>query len=315
MMRCLRVLATVPLLVATLLVAGSKADAAVKYPLNPAHNIAVPSYVYTGACRTAATGPDCTGVLVTALNHARCVMQQPAYHLPAQFAALTPAERLLVLADQDRTLYGRTRLSGLNATLNSSAQQGVAHDRDPAFVNLPTASYVGGASNWAGGSVPMNNPLYAYYLWMYDDGPGSGNVDCTEPGDPGCWGHRDGTLTDFGSGARVLLGVGGGTSRFGYSWTELFEAFRSSAVTPVIATVQRLDKHSAAPGSTIHVTGFGLQHANPVYVVGHAATVLTRSPNSLAIRIPAGSGSGYVIAYGNGGVSNRTAAAAFSFAH
>jgi hypothetical protein len=312
----LRALAVAPLLLALVVASGSAANATAKrYPLNPAANIPVPSYVFTGACYTAPTGQDCTSVLVTALNHARAVMGEPAYALPVLFTALTPAERLLMLADQDRMFYGRTRLSGLNATLNASAKQGVVHDRDPAFVDLGAHThYVGGASNWAAGSAPMTNPLYAYYLWMYNDGPGSGNIDCTKPGDPGCWGHRDGTLYNFGSSVRVLLGVGGGTSRFGYSWTELFEAFRTVAVTPLIATIQRLDHHSGAPGSIVHVTGFGLLHVGRVYVVGHSATIVHRDAYHLDIRVPAGSGSGYVIADGDGGPSNSTAAAAFSYA-
>ena len=315
MIRRARALAAALLLLAPLLAVSSPAGAAAKhYPPDPAGNIPPPAYISTGACRTTPTGQDCTAALVRALNDARAAMGEPAYRLPAKFTALTAPERLLVLADQDRMLYGRVRLSGLNATLNASAQQGVAHDADPGFVPVNGNSYVGAASNWAGGSPPMTNPVYAYYLWMYDDGPGSGNGDCTQPGDPGCWGHRDGTLADFGASVRVLLGVGGGTSRYGYSWTELFEAFRTTAATPLIATVQRLDKQTGTPGTMVHLTGFGLYHASPVYVLGHSATVVRRNPNYLDIRLPVASGSGYVIAYGNGGPSSRTGASAFRYA-
>ena len=37
-------------------------------------------------------------------------------------------------------------------------------------------------------------PLAAMYLWMYYDGPGGSNEDCTSSRDSGCWGHRDAIL-------------------------------------------------------------------------------------------------------------------------
>jgi hypothetical protein len=212
-------------------------------------------------------------------------------------------------------LYGRHPLTALNSTLSNSARQGALHDADPAFVKVNGHSLVAGAANWAGGTAPMNNPLYAYYLWMYDDGPGSGNLDCKHAGDPGCWGHRDGTLLDTGSDNNVLMGVGSGVDSLGrYGWTELFEAFRPTDYTPLVPTVVTLDKHVAGPGAAVHVTGFGLYHADPVNVVGHEATVLTHHNTSLDIRVPAGSGSGYVVVVGTDGTSNKTYAAAFSYA-
>ena len=40
----------------------------------------------------------------------------------------------------------------------------------------------------------MGNPLEAVYFWMYDDGAGSANVDCTPSNHSGCWGHRQNVL-------------------------------------------------------------------------------------------------------------------------
>jgi hypothetical protein len=37
----------------------------------------------------------------------------------------------------------------------------------------------------------LADPLAADYFWMYWDGPGSLNPDCVNPGDPGCFGHRN----------------------------------------------------------------------------------------------------------------------------
>lgn len=39
-------------------------------------------------------------------------------------------------------------------------------------------------------------PLAAMYGWMYYDGPGGFNLDCTSSDSSGCWGHRDNILAD-----------------------------------------------------------------------------------------------------------------------
>jgi hypothetical protein len=44
-------------------------------------------------------------------------------------------------------------------------------------------------SNWSGGL----STLAANYYWMYSDGTGF-NIDCSQPGDPGCWAHRKNIL-------------------------------------------------------------------------------------------------------------------------
>lgn len=302
------------LLLSTLLAVAAPAAGTAKYPLNPAKNIPVPSYVFSGACRTAPTGQDCSALLIRALNDARHKMGEPSYALQARFRTLSGAERLLVLANADRVLYGRNPLTALNATLSASARQGAQHDADPAFVKVNGNQYVAGASNWAAGSPPMNNPLYAYYLWMYDDGPGSANLDCTAPGDPGCWGHRDGTLLAIPAADKMFMGVGTGVdSRGYYAWTELFEAFAPSDYIPVVPTVETLSTHVASAGETVHVTGFGLYHAGPVDVVGRSATVLNHHNTSIDIKVPAGAGSGYVVVHSSGGTSNQTYAAAFRY--
>jgi hypothetical protein len=40
----------------------------------------------------------------------------------------------------------------------------------------------------------VGNPLEALYFWMYDDGPGSANIDCSSSDHSGCWGHRQNVL-------------------------------------------------------------------------------------------------------------------------
>lgn len=312
-MKRLRVLLTAVVLGVPLLAALPMAAASASYRLNPAHNIPPPNYVFGRDCASAPTSKGCTALFVRALNSARDVMGEPHYKLPSRFSSLSGRERLLVLANRDRMLYGRVTLSGLNAALDASAEDGVKNNGDPPFVRVNGNPWVGGASNWAAGPSPMKNPLYAYYLWMYDDGPGGSNHECKHAGDPGCWGHRNGTLAAFGSQYKVLLGVGGGTSRYGYSWTELFEAFRQSDVTPLIPTVQGLDKHKAHAGDIVHVAGFGLSHADRVAIIGKTATIVHKTNTAMDIKVPAGSGSGWLVVHTNGGTSSKNYASAFSY--
>lgn len=50
------------------------------------------------------------------------------------------------------------------------------------------------ASVWAGNNL---TPIAADYGWMYADGYGSNNLDCTTPSSSGCWGHRDAILGKY----------------------------------------------------------------------------------------------------------------------
>ncbi len=40
-------------------------------------------------------------------------------------------------------------------------------------------------------------PLGADFAWMYNDGWGGTNLDCSTPSAPGCWGHRDNILGNW----------------------------------------------------------------------------------------------------------------------
>ncbi len=108
----------------------------------------------------------------------------PPYELPASFTSLTPDKQLLILTDLDRSAYDITPVYGLNSNLTEAAQTGVREQRDP---TTPTTGgpWKGYGSDWASTAA-----LIGYYLWMYDDGYGSPNGDCTSPSATGCWGHR-----------------------------------------------------------------------------------------------------------------------------
>ena len=203
-------------------------------PAAPAAPVAAPTSVNISAniaavpsgdstCTSTPTGAACTNAAITALDHARAVLGLPNYAIPAGFASLDAPHQLLVLSNLDRALYGLPAISGLNSTLNTAAQAGVTAGGDPTGVNVGTAQWQAWASNWASG---YPNATFTYYAWMYDDGLGSPNADCTTTNSSGCWGHRLNTLHDFGSGVQIAMGAGFG----GTAFTELYESFATSAV-------------------------------------------------------------------------------------
>jgi hypothetical protein len=128
--------------------------------------------------------------------------------LPADFASLSPPQQALILTNSDRVLYGLAPMTGLTSQLNRDAAAALASDTDPA---PSTSNWVGYTSNAAWGQANM---VVAYQGWMYDDGPGSGNVDCTAVNPSGCWGHRHDILSQFGSGA-LAMGAASGTDASG----------------------------------------------------------------------------------------------------
>ena len=291
--------------------------AAARYRLNPAHNIPAPSRAAYDACHAHPLGSHCENVMIRALNHAHAVMRQPRYHLPSRFRALSPRDQLLVLSNDDRALYGRTPIRGLNRKLDRSARAGAKHDRDPSFVeHINGARVQGGGSNWAGGTAPINSALYAYYAWMFDDGPGSNNLDCPHKGAPGCWGHRDNTLFTSAKGDQVELGVGQGKDGRGYyGWGELYESFRGRAAIPCLPSVFGLSRHRVrAGGGTLVIHGAGFVRVRRVAVLGATARIVHRAGDRLTITLPRLSrGSGYVRVVTAAGGSDRTRASALAY--
>ncbi|MGI9184737.1 MAG: hypothetical protein ACR2GZ_07205 [Solirubrobacteraceae bacterium] len=160
------------------------------------------------ACNLPASAA-CVGAALTDLDAARTNLGQPPYLLPANFTSLTPEEQGFVLANLDRILYGLAPIPGLTAGLSRDAAAGAQRDTDP---KPSDASFNYYTSNWAGGFA--NLPL-AYEAWMYDDGAGSGNLDCTSSSPAGCWGHRHDILWRFDGTDPLAMGVAVGTDPAG----------------------------------------------------------------------------------------------------
>ncbi|KAG8627892.1 hypothetical protein KVT40_003765 [Elsinoe batatas] len=142
-------------------------------PSNPSAN-ASPKY-----CRT---WQDC----LTAINAARSSQEGlPAIALPSNWWDLTYGQRVWAFINLERVSRNLQPLATMVNTYDSQVETAVTNDADP------IAPYGVGSwgSIWAGGQGMF--PLSAIYLWMYVDGPGGNNLDCTTSKTDGCWGHRD----------------------------------------------------------------------------------------------------------------------------
>lgn len=168
----------------------------------------------------------CTAAALAANNKARAREGLGPMTLPTNFGVLTPAEQLFVLANIDRVDRGLTPIAGLSSTLNAYAQAGADAGGDP---NFPAWAREGG-SNWFG----AGSALAAEYFFMYDDGPGSSNVDCSAGNSSGCWGHRHNILGRWHR--QILMGAAAGANGL----TQLFVGVDSHDTPDVLSWSQEL---------------------------------------------------------------------------
>jgi hypothetical protein len=172
---------------------------------NPAANIALGPL--PRVCAGAPTGAACENFAIQRLDGARAKLGLGRYLLPRGFVALSAPRQWLVLANLDRVAYAQRPIRGLVLPLDAIAKQGALAREDPnpwpAVAGLPGQSQIAFASNWAGG---QDNALLAYYSWMYDDGYGGPNLDCSSPTASGCWGHRQDVLA-FASAPTLSMGA------------------------------------------------------------------------------------------------------------
>jgi hypothetical protein len=126
---------------------------------------------------------------VEAIDNGRAHEGLPALSVPSNWYQLSVTEQLYVATNLERTVRGLAPLVAMASALDQAAAQGAAQNTDPAPPSgFPYSQW---GSNWAGA---VGNPLEAIYYWMYDDGLGSSNIDCTASDTSGCWGHRDNVL-------------------------------------------------------------------------------------------------------------------------
>ncbi len=158
---------------------------------------------FAAACASTGfdTSPTCLTAVVAAVDRARSLEGVRPLVLPSHFAELPVPVQLFVAIDAERVDRGLAPFVGMTAGLDAVAARGAQRSNDPPD---PGRAYLLVDGEWAGGSA---NGLDAVYGFMYDDGYGSGNLDCGRPRAAGCWGHRHGVLDDFGTGPALVMGA------------------------------------------------------------------------------------------------------------
>lgn len=172
---------------------------------DPPANVA-PSPAFAPTCAAYGTrSSQCDAAALAAINHARSLEGVGPMTLPSNWSSLTTPQRLFVVTQAERVDRGLPALAGMNATLSSDAQTGVDHNADPTYgANPPgVTSWTGWAANWA----DDYGVLAADYDWMYNDGPGTTNIDCRVAGQSGCWGHRHNILAVFAGAQKTIFGA------------------------------------------------------------------------------------------------------------
>jgi hypothetical protein len=178
-----------------------------------------PNPNFLAACYPHNTRPACMSQIEQATAAARATEALGPMSLPGNFGSLTPAEQLFVITDIERVDRGLPPFLGLVDALDTDAQNGAQGNADPVPNVTPAGMHViAWGSNWA----ENGNPMGSNYFWMYDDGPNSGNIDCTAPGQPGCWGHRVNilSLSDYQAlyGGTLLMGAAEAYGTFNNQW-------------------------------------------------------------------------------------------------
>ena len=184
-------------------------------PGDPAKSLP-PSPDFLLSCDEGNDGTACNSLVLQAIAHARQTMEKMggmSFSLSA-YEKLTPAEQLFVTLDLERTERGLPPAVVLTRSLDKIAQAGAQAGQDPALGDVPRRLPGGGRTafvgvTWSGGWI---NPLGADYGWMYDDGPGGNNGDCSAASPRLCWGHRDTILIASGSAVSGDSFCGSGTN-------------------------------------------------------------------------------------------------------
>jgi hypothetical protein len=144
----------------------------------------------------------CVAATLQAIANGRSHEGLPPMVLPRNWGQLAPDQQIFVATNLERTARGLAPLAAMAASLDQAARAGAAKGTDPGPPGGFASSEWG--SNWAGA---VGNPLEAIYFWMYDDGTGSANVDCSPSNQNGCWGHRQNVLMRLPC-TECLMGTG-----------------------------------------------------------------------------------------------------------
>jgi len=193
----------------------------------------LPDPDFLSVCSTSAYDDSnaCVSTTTQAIDHARTREGLGALTLPSNWDALTPAEQLFVATNLERTARRLAPISDMTGPLDGVALSAATSGTDPQLAAGGSLTTVAG--NWIQG---YSNPLEALYQWVYDDGLGSNNLDCTRQDLTECWGHRANVLLPFACTACQLGAAYAPTDREGAPLTFAEVLVETSAPQPATFT-------------------------------------------------------------------------------
>ena len=189
------------------------------WPSHPPANIA-PDPNFTSACYPHNMEARCVAQIIRATDRARSDEGLRSMVLPRDFLALAPPEQIFILSDVERVDRGLPPIVGISEAVSAFAQAGALADTDPELRAAPQGDWI---VNWGSIWAADSNPLATNYDWMYNDGAGGPNDDCTRVGGTACWSHRNDILricpTTETCGGTLVAGVAEAESADIAGWT------------------------------------------------------------------------------------------------
>src|SRR6202162_2769404 len=178
------------------------------------------------------TSAGCINSVLHNINYARALEGLGPLILPPNYASQPVTVQQLIITDEERGDRGLSQFAGLDAALNTAAMTGAVGNTDP----VPPAGYQ--YYGLAGSLFSLDyTPLGADYAWMYNDGYGGTNLECTTPLSSKCWGHRDnilGNWTTTGSQTAMM----GDADTSGGQYTQIF-ANQKNPPDPIVDPIPR----------------------------------------------------------------------------
>ena len=215
------------------------------------------------------SGEDLTGIV--GLDYCGATLEGLApLPLPSNWSSLSDPQRGFVLMNLERIERGETPIIGVSTTLDTYAAEGADANTDPPVSFITDG--VGG-SIWDGG----NFVTWGMVGFLYYDGPGGINLDCTTTNSSGCWGHRDNIL-DGASNPSLAVGVADGPSGdaaavfsdqfadINFSWTnELTEGYPLGLPSSFVLATPSITQFINDGNGMINLTGTSLDTVTTVY--------------------------------------------------
>ncbi|MGN6162686.1 MAG: fibronectin type III domain-containing protein [Marmoricola sp.] len=159
-----------------------------------------PSGLYACSMSSTSISSSCLAGALRDFNAARAKEGVKPMVLPSSFTSMSVPNQIFTLTNIERRDRGISSFVLLSSNLFTYVLNAANQALDPLF---PSWTMEGG-SNWAS----PKNSLWAFFMWMYDDGLGSGNLDCTSSNTSGCWGHRKNILGAYAAPRAMGAAVG-----------------------------------------------------------------------------------------------------------